>query len=480
MNHRNSNHKSGRSSRRAFLAGLGGVAVALPLLEGLAPRKAQAGGGLIDPFAIFFRQANGVAAEQNTIIGAEPERFWPQAPGPLTPDNLAGRSLEELGEHASRLLVVGNIAMQNFDFADGHARGALQGLTAQGPTVIGAGGDSEAAGESIDHRIGRELNPDGRDSLFLYTGINSGWLGGPCISYRGPGNRRAALHDPLLAYMTMMGLDENQLEVLIARQSSVNDMVRDQLQSLMASPKLSSNDVQRLQLHFDSIRELENNLTCTLAQDQLALLEGLAPGHASDNGDEVLAAARAHMHIAALAVSCGYTRSVAIQVGSGNDGSTRYRNLDDNSLMENYHYVSHRRTSHDDSGAPIVNGDALHAMVDRQFAQTFKYLLDLLEAVELPNGERLIDSGVAVWYNDNGNGPGHSERRVPFILAGSAGGFFKQGEYVQVNNGDYQVNHARMLNTIGSAAGLRDGGGDFISDFGDASLDRTPLLELLA
>jgi hypothetical protein len=476
MNNRNST----RSTRRAFLTGIGGVAVALPLLEGLAPRKARAGGAPIDPFAIFFRQANGVAAEQDTIIGAEPERFWPHAPGPLTADSLAGRSLEELVDYASRLLVVGNISMENFDYADGHARGALQGLTAQGPTVLAAGGDSEANGESIDHRIGRELNPDGRDSLFLYTGIADGWLGGPCISYRGPGNRRAALHDPMLAYMTMMGLDVNQLEVLIARQSSVNDMVRDQMQSLMASPKLSSNDLQRLQLHFDSIRELENNLTCNLAQDQLALLEGLAPGYASDNGDEVLAAARAHMHIAALAVACGYTRSVAIQVGTGNDGYTRYRNLDDDSLMENFHYVSHRRTSHDDTGEPILDGDTLHAMVDRQFAQTFKYLLDQLDAVELPNGERLLDYGVAVWYNDNGNGPAHSERRVPFILGGSAGGFFKQGEYIDVNNGDYQVNHARMLNTIGSAAGLRDGSGELISDFGDASLDRTPLLELLA
>lgn len=480
MKNRNSFNQSRRSSRRAFLAGVGGVAVALPFLEGLAPRKARAGGPLVEPFAIFLRQANGVASEQNTIIGAEPERFWPTATGPLTPLTLAGRSLEELVDYADRLLVVGNIAMENFDFADGHARGALQGLTAQGPTVPGVGGDSEAAGESIDHRIGRELNPDGRDSLFLYSGINGGWLGGPCISYRGPGNRRAALHDPMLAYMTMMGLDENQLEVLIARQASVNDMVRDQLQALMASPKLSSNDQQRLQLHFDSIRELENNLTCNLAQDQLALLEGLSPGYESDNGDEVLAAVRAHMHIAALAVGCGYTRSVAIQVGSGNDGSTRYRNLDDNSLMENFHYVSHRRSSHDDSGTPIANSDLLHSMVDRQFAQSFKYLLDLLDAYELPDGERLLDCGVAVWYNDNGNGPGHSERNVPFILAGSAGGFLKQGEYIEVNNGEYQVNHARMLNTIGSAAGLRDPNDQPISDFGDASLDRAPLPELMA
>jgi hypothetical protein len=468
-----------KTSRRAFLAGLGGVAVGLPFLEGLAPREAAAGSGIIDPFVIFMRQANGVASAQSTIIGAEPERFWPTTHGPLTPETLAGRSLEELVDHADRLLVASNINMQNFDYADGHARGAMQGLTAQGPTVAGQGGASEANGESIDHRIGRELNPEGRDSLFLYAGKSGGWLGGPCISYRGPGNRRAALHNPMIAYMTMMGLDGDQLAELIARQQSVNDMVRDQLQTLMSSPKLSSNDHQRLQLHFDSIRDLENNLTCNLAADELAIVEGLAPGYDSDIGDEVLAAAKAHLHVAALAVACGYTRSVALQIGTGNDGYTRYRNLDDDSLMENYHYVSHRRTSHDDSGEPIANADLLHSMVDRQFARTFKYLLDMLAAYELPDGERLIDCGACVWYNDNANGPGHSSRNVPFVIAGSAGGFLQQGQYIEASNGELEMNHARLLATIGSAAGLRDGNGEFISDFGDPSVAGPPLTELL-
>lgn len=478
MNHRKHNRRPASTSRRAFLAGLGGVTVGLPFLEGFAPREAQAAGG-VDPFAIFFRQANGVAAEQNTDLGAEPERFWPLAPGALTPENVSGRALEELDGHLQRMLVVGNINMEGFDFADGHARGALQGLTAQGPLVPGQGGDSEANGESIDHRIGRELNPEGRDSLVLYAGLN-GWLGGPCISYRGPGNRRAALRNPLVGYQTMMGLDSNQFEELIARQQSVNDLVRDQLQSLKSSPALSSDDQQRLQLHFDSIRDLENNLTCNLAEDELMVIEGLATGYESDNGDEVLAAVRAHMHVAALAVACGYTRSVSIQVGSGNDGSTRYRNLDDNSLMENYHYISHRRASHDNNGDLIAGADLLHSMVDRQFAQTFKYLLDLLAAYELPNAESLLDCGYCLWYNDNGNGPAHSSNNVPTVIAGGAGGFLRQGQYIRANNDDFAVNHARLLNTLGSAAGLRDANDDLISDFGDAGLDRMPLTELMA
>jgi len=466
--------------RRHILQGIGGVALALPFLEGLAPRKATAAeDGGADPFAIFLRQANGAAAEQNTNeLGMEPERFWPTQVGPLTPETVQGRAVGELSDFLDRLLVVRNVNMFEFNYADGHARGAMQGLTARGPVVEGQGGDSEANGESIDHRIGRELNPEGRDSLFMYAGTPGGWLGGPCISYRGAGQRRAALHNPVNAYQTIMGIDSEQFAHLIARQNSINDLVRDQLNGLMNSSQLSSADQQRLQLHFDSIRDLENTLMCNLTAEEQMALEGGSAGYASDDGDQVLAAVRAHMDIAVLAVSCGYTRSVAIQVGSGNDGSTRYRNLADNSLMENYHWISHRRLSHDSQGDVIPNSDLLHHYVDVHFARTFRYLLERLEQVELLNGTRLIDAGMAVWYNDNGNGPAHSRMNVPHVIAGSANGFLKQGEYIQAS-GDSEANHAKMLNTIGTAAGVRKDGDAYLDDFGDPMLPKGILSELL-
>ena len=173
-------------SRRHILQGLGGAVLGLPVLEGLMPRRAEAAEPGTLPFAIFLRQADGVAAAQNTEeLGVEPERFWPEPLGALTTATLAGKSLVELADHRARLLVVRNVNMKDYNYGDGHARGALQSLTARGPAVEGAGGGSEASGESLDHRIGRELNPQKRDSLYLYAGQGGGWLGGPCISHRG-------------------------------------------------------------------------------------------------------------------------------------------------------------------------------------------------------------------------------------------------------------------------------------------------------
>lgn len=467
--------------RRLVLTGLGGTALALPFLEGLAPRRANAGGeDGAEPFAIFFRQANGVAAQQDTAeIGAEPERFWPRQYGQLDAANMQDRAVGELVDYADKLLIVGNVDMHDFDYGDGHARGAMQGLTAQGPTVEAAAGDSEAAGESIDHRIGAELNADGRESMFMYAGRNSGWLGGACISYRGPGNRRAPLHNPMNAYQTMMGVDSDQFEQIILRQNSINNIVRGQMESLLASSKLSSEDRRRLELHRDAIRDLEDALSCNFEADQEMMLEGLSPGYDSDEGDLVLDTVKAHMMIATLAVACGYTRSVAIQLGSGNDGNTRFRDPDTGQLMENYHYVSHRRLSHDSSGSVIPGSDILHHKVDIQFAQTFKFLLDRLSEYDMPNGEKLLDCGVAVWYNDNGNGPGHSSRNIPYVLAGSAAGFFKQGQYIQASDGD-PSNHAKMLNTIASGVGVRKANGDFLDDFGSSETPNGILSELMA
>lgn len=466
-----------KTNRRTILKGLGGFTLALPFLEGLrSGGTARAGEAVVDPFAIFLRQANGCASQQDTEVGAEPERFWPTQPGELTAETMTGRALDELLDHRQRLLAVG-VNAENFDYGDGHARGALQGLTAAGPVVAGAGGDAEANGESIDHRIGRELNADGRDSLFLYSGRNNGWLGGACISYRGPGSRRAPLHDPMTAYQTIMGVDGETLsELLVQRRKSVNDLVREQMDALLASPKLSSKDLERLELHRAAVRDLEDTLACNLTADQEAALEGAAANYDSDDGDQVLAAVRAHMDVAVLAVACGYTRSVAIQVANGNDATTRYRDTDTGELMENYHFISHRRLSHDSSGDIIPNSDLLHHKIDRHFAKTFKYLLDRLQEYQLPTGT-LLDAGVAVWYNDQAQGPSHSSQNLPYILAGSAGGYFKQGMYVKTEE---DGTHCRLLNMIGTAVGLRSASGGDLDDFGDPGLPKGILTELKA
>jgi hypothetical protein len=473
-------------TRRFVLRGMGGVALSLPLLESFSPRPAlaqAAQGEAGTSFAVFLRQANGVACDQDSQLGSrEPERFWPTQQGALTPETMSGRAVSELVDYRDRLLVVGGVNMKDYDFGDGHARGALQGLTGWGPVSEGAAGSSEAAGMSLDHRIGAELNPGGRDSLFLYSGPGGGWLGGPCISYRGRGDRRGAFRNPKAAFDAVAGgasgVSQAVASQLQRRKQSINDLARSQMQRLFGQSRLSSGDRTRLQLHFDSIREVEVALGCQLDQSAEQRLDGVDAIYDSNDGDDVWATTRLHMDIAAMAIACGHTRSVAIQIGNGNDGSNRYRDPDNGQLMENFHFISHRRSSHDSSGSVIANADLLHHKIDRQFAQAFKYLLDRLSAHQMPDGKSLLDHGAAVWYNDLGNGPNHSPQSTPYVIAGSASGYLKQGQYIRLPGG--APNHNQLLNTIGSAVGLRNESGDALDDFGDPSHAKGRIDQLIA
>ena len=470
-------------SRRIVLKGIGGVALALPILESIRPKRASAADPNEQPFAIFMRQACGVAAALTSEVGEEPERFWPSSFGALTEGTVNGRALYELRDHLSNLLVVRNVNMENYDYGDGHARGAMQGLTARGPVVQGAAGDSEADGESIDHRIGAELNPNGRDSLFLYAGKSGGWLGGPCISYRGSNQRRNALHDPLQAYQAMVGTDSGispeAAMQLYNRQKSVNDLVRAQLTALMSRPELSKADRDRVDLHLQSVREFEVAAGCKLDENKELELQGASSNYDTSDGNEIIKQVKLHMDVAAIAVACGYTHSVAIQIGNGNDGSNRYPDPDTGELMaDNFHYISHRRKSHDSSGSIIAGSDLLHHKVDVQFARMFKYLLDKLSQYPMLDGKSLLEHGVSVWYNDNGNGPPHSAQNIPYVIAGSANGFLKQGQYIEVGGGN-DANHNKMLNTLGSAVGLRKSDGSLLDNFGDPNLPGGLLNEIM-
>lgn len=491
------------SNRRRFLRGVGGLSLGLPLLEGLGgctPPTAEA--GRAGSWAIFFRQPCGVASrlvvedDNDQVVEQEPELFWPRQVGALTAENVAGRALDELDRHLQRLLVVGNVNYSSdYAYGDGHASGAFQGLTARGPLPGTEGGPFwEASGESIDMFIARHQNLGGTDSLYLHAGAILGWLGGACISHRGPGERNTAERDPYQAFSRIVG-DPADVELskhTHVRRQSVNDLVLDQMDELMQNPRLSAWDQRRLRDHFDAIRTVETKLTCRRDEElETRLITG--SGYYDDpNGQNLLDTIELHLEVAALAVACGVSRSVVLQVGDGNGGDLRFHDRDTGQLMENFHFVSHRRRSHlPEDGAQIEGAARSHHLVDREFARLYSRLLDRLVAYELPDGRSLLDSGVAVWYNDNANGPQHCSKDTPWILAGSAGGFLKQGEYVDAvgrRGGHWQChrpgrgapyNLHQLHNTIATAAGVRKPNGEPVDDFGDPAHDGGLLANLM-
>ncbi len=454
--------KTSAMKRRNFLRGAGGVVVALPFLEALAPkRKASAAPGDVPSFAIFMRQGNGV----QTDTGDEPERFWPSfGTGSFTQAQLAAdtdRTLSVLAPHAAKLAFVRGV---NFAFPGngcGHSGGGNQVLTAARVSVDPSGADSKSEGESIDNRIASELGADGEEPLTLYAGRKYGYLD-EVLSYRGPQDLRAAERNPFNVYQDLFGLsgiDPAELEKIKNRRKSVNDLVRAEMTTLLARKDLSSQDRQRLELHFDAIRDLESGIVCGLSDGDVANIEAMAANLDDDTMIEQVA--QTHCDILALAMACGARRAATLQIGSGNDG-TQY--VVDGVQQKSFHKISHRIDGDGDVGPPIPNADILHHKIDMKLMGIFGYLCDKLAEYELPNGT-LLDYGVCCYTSDLSN-KYHGYNNVPYILAGTAGGFLKTGVYVDAGD----VDNNKILNTIGAAVGCKNGAGDPLDDFGDSSL----------
>lgn len=468
-------------SRRIFLKGAGGITLGLPLLDAFQGRTVDAAEAPLQ-FALFVVGANGVAMADPSQPG-EDEKFWPTATGPLTTQSLQAddmdhqRTVGMFADYASRLLVVRGVDQPYGSAGCDHQSGDNMCLTSA--KIIGGGNTSLAGGESIDNRIARERNPAGREPLTLRAGWRpddgTGYDNAGFLSYSGPSQPRAAQKSPLTAYQRIVGMDGVANDAIAVqaqalRRTSVNDVLRDQLSQLMSSPALSADDVQRLQQHLDTIRDMEVQVT-ELALDEAVLADMEAVERDVLSMDNHPAVIRLHMSLLAFAVSSGYTLTGTLKVGDRIDS---HQWTVDGQRLPQFHMISHRNMSDATGGAQIANAFELHRQIDRIQATDFMYLCDLLQNVNTPTGP-LIDQGYTVWTNQISTG-WHRHDNQPFVIVGSGGGYLRTGVYFDAGG----VTLNKMLNTLLNAAGVRTSGGEPVTDFGEASLPGGLISEIIA
>lgn len=442
---------SHRVNRRAFLRGAGAVAISLPFLEGLPHRSAWAAD---DPpvFSLYIVAACGV-------VGS---KFFPDATGPLTQASLAAMSdkaTSVLAPYAQNLLFLKNI---NFPMANvtgcGHAQGLCQALTAA-PSE-GSAQNAYATGESADMVVARAANPNGTDPLTLYAGNKKNGYIAERISFKGggAGQVRPADDNPYTLYSKLVGLTQtssssagNTDDVaaqLLASRRSVNDFVRAELQDLLRDTRLSAADRQRLQQHFDSIRDAEVNMgnmvaACDTSGLSISELEALKSGLAFQTNGMIEDVAKLHMELVALAFACNFNRVATLQHGDGTD-ATKYNVPSNAGLGWPFHHLSHRVQSDSQTGKNPTAEQA-HAEIDVVRMKT------LLHGIEAFAARGLLDKSIILWTNHVADGPSHSFKNVPHIIAGNGGGYLKQGEFVDAGN----VTNNKLFNTL-IAAAIRD------------------------
>jgi len=436
-------------NRRAFLTGAGTVAIGLPFLEGLPGRSAWAADSA-PVFTLFVVGQNGVVNKN----------FFPSATGALTTASLAGATgmaTSVLSPHAANLLFLKGLNYVNpGPKSCGHAEGNVQTLTGLAPGSTG--NTAYASGPSADTLIAKALG--GADPLALYSG-SKGFIA-ERISFKaaGAGQVRSADVNPYLLYSKLTGLTSAApttpgttpttnpvAQELANKRKSVNDLVREELTTLKNMSVLSAADKQRLDQHFQAIRDIEVTMdgmtptgaACSMTGIATDKYEAFKSGF-SFKGAQMEEYVKLHLQIMAVAFGCNFNRVATLQWGDGTDG-TKYDVPANAGLGWSFHQLSHRIQS-DSATGNNMTAETAHHEIDIVRMQTFLAGLDAFKAHGLENNSQII------WTNTIADGPSHSTRGVPMIIWGSGGGYLKQGQYIDTAG----AANAKVLNTIMAAA----------------------------
>jgi hypothetical protein len=229
--------------------------------------------------------------------------------------------------------------------------------------------------------------------------------------------------DPLAQWERVFAdadLDQDELQRLRARRSSVLGFVRGELES--AVPRLPAADREKFEAHVHAVAELEQRLTGAVVTCEPPVLAGEA--------NRFDLKGRAHLDVLIAALACDATRVASIQWNSEgrSPGPATWLGLD-----EDEHTLSHE----DETNAAAV---ASFHLTRRFYMQELAHVIEALKSI--PEGDGSVFDNTLIYVcSALGRSNLHKEDNAPVMLVGNAGGAFETGRHLRYYDGTTQ-NHA--------------------------------------
>jgi len=268
------------------------------------------------------------------------------------------------------------------------------------------------------------------------------------ISWASPTRPLPMIRDPRVVFDQMFGVLGNGsgTERRERRQEdlSILDWVRESAKRLERT--LGAADRVRLSDYLDNVREIERRLRAVEKRNDSGEPRELpmAPRGVPDSfADHV----KLMFDLQMLAFRSDITRVFSFKLGR--DGSNRV--YKESGSTGAFHIVSHH----------AENPERVRelAKINEYHVSMLPYLLKQLK--ETPDGDStMLDNAVVIYGSPMGNPNQHNHKRVPFLIAGHAGGAIKGGVHLKAKNGTPLSNvMLSLLHTLGH---------DTLQSFGDS------------
>jgi hypothetical protein len=471
-------------TRRAFIRGASGAALALPLLNDVPRALAQAAAAPPKRLIVVF-SPNGTipSAWASTGSGASFK------PGTIQqPFVTAG--------HQNDIVVVHGLDnLPTTDGAGGDAHGLgigclLTGIELQqgsqflaGCGVPGqfCGSSGWPNGMSVDQLIASKV---GKTTQFLSLDFSVKRMSGSLwsrMSYSDVNVPVTPMDDPSVAFdriFANVGASASALQVQAARRKSVLDAIMPRYSSLAS--KLSAGDKDKVNTHLAALSDLESRLANTQTTMPGASGECLKPARPTltasaevmynSSGMEVENSAndvdvpmrnQLIRDLVVAALACDLSRVATMMLApSRSDIFFNFIGINN----------SHHDLSHDPDTNTASQGKLVQ--INQWYATQVAALVTSLKGVKEGAGT-MFDNTIVFWCNELGIGNVHSHTKMPLLIAAGKNTGFQTGQAVTMPDG---TPHNRLLLNLINAMGVTG-----VTSFGNAKFcSAGPLKEIVA
>jgi len=463
-------------TRRRFLRDIGVSVGAVPLLAGLDSLYAKAdvpvvpkkrfvmmytpNGGLYSAWRIPQAGTNiDITANGGTLLNDPSLTLQPlykNAANLLILDRLSMIAARPVYQDVANLKP-GTKTVDGIDHPGGHQKGCGSMLTGQ--VLIGGaqnfGSAGLANGISVDQVIANNLFKNnvkfpslqiavmGSGDLYDYTDRQVDKE----MSYSGPSMPISPVSDPFLLFRTIFGTGSATGTATSGPtpQQMIDKSVLDAVQAdfTRLQPKLSNADWQLLQQHQSNVRAIETQLTSVFTLSCAMPAAPAVPAGVNTTDPKAALAwtelptsfpvsGAMLINIMVQALACGLTNVVTFQWAHSEDNLTyNFLNLGPNAGLPatqcNLSATGHHNMSHD--------RDPNLVLVDQFYAGQFNNIINQMAAIpDSGTSGTLLDNSLLLYTSGLSDGSAHISDNAYFTIAGSNGGYFKQGQLIRFNN----------------------------------------------
>ena len=436
-----------------------GATVALPFLEAMVPAHRASGAAAKRLRLVCVEMVHGSAG--SSAIGVKKNLWAPAAVGrdfDLAPTSL--RSLEPFRDH---LTIVSNADVDPAnpftatEIGGDHVRSSAVFLTQSHPKQT-QGGDVQA-GVSLDQVYAQRFGQDTAIPSMQLCIENVDQAGGcgygyscvytDAISWAAPNRPLPMIRDPRVVFDQLFGvLKAGTTAAERAERLAEDRSILDWLMSSVArlAGTLGPADRSRLADYLEHVREIERRIQIVESRNRSGELRSL-PSEPIGVPDSFSEHVKLMFDLQVLAFASDITRVCAFKLGRDNSN----RSYPESGFAGAFHNTSH----HGGREEKILD----FAKINTFHVSLIPYVLEKLK--NTPDGDgSLLDNTLLIYGSPMGDSNLHNHKRVPFFIAGRAGGTLKGGRHLKAPNGTPLANV--MLGVL-RALGLTE-----LDHFGDS------------